>query len=191
MKYVKMLGLAAVAAMALMAFVGAGTASATTLTGVGGAVLGTGSTIHANSEGTATLTTSFKNIECKKSTVSGKTTNETGTTVNGNVEALTFEECNCTVAVLKKGSLSIGSGGALTSSGAEVTASCSTIFGTVHCIYATSNTSLGTLTGGTTAVMNISSARIPRLTTNSLCDTEANWDATYKVDNPDTLNVIN
>jgi hypothetical protein len=200
MKYVKMLGLAAVAAAALMAFVGAGTASATTLTGEGGAILKSGTTIHAIFEATekvpkATLTTSFKNIECAKSTVQGKTTNETGTAVTGSVSTLTFEECNCEVKVLKTGTLSITwtekTNGTLTSSGAEVTASCSTIFGNVHCIYATSATHLGTLTGGTTATMDIESAGIPRLTTNSLCDTEANWDAHYKVDIPDTLNVIN
>jgi hypothetical protein len=195
MKHVKMLGLAAVAAAALMAFVGAGTASATTLTGVGGSVLKTGTTIHAVNSGIAKLTTSFKTIECSKSTVQGKTTSETGTAVTGNVEILTFEECNCEVKVLNKGSLSIErigatSNGTLKSSGAEVTATCSSIFGNVHCIYATSNTDLGTLTGGTTAVMGISSADIPRLSTNALCDEGANWDATYKVDNPDTLNVI-
>jgi hypothetical protein len=195
MKYVKMLGLAAVAAAALMAFVGAGTASATTLTGLEGKVVKTGTTIHAVNSGTATLTTSFKNIECSESTVQGSTTNETGTTVNGSVGTLTFGKCNCEVKVLKTGTLSIErigttSNGTLRSSGAEVTASCSTIFGTVHCIYATSNTDLGTLTGGTTAKMDISSADIPRLPTSGLCDESANWDATYLVDNPDTLNVI-
>jgi hypothetical protein len=191
MKHLKILSFAAVAAAALMAFVGAGTASATTLTGVGGAVLGTGSTIHANNEGTVTLTTEFKNIECKKSTISGKTTNETGTTVNINVEAWTFEECNCTVSVLKKGTLSIASGGAVTSSGAEFTATCSTIFGNVHCFYQTSATDLGVLVGGTTAKWEINNKEIPRRSTNTLCDPTGDMDATYKIDNPDTLNVIN
>ena len=198
MKYVKMLGLAAVAAMALMAFVGAGTASATTLTGVGGSILKSGSTITATNEGTVTLTTSFKNIECTHSEVSGKTTNETGTAVEGKVEVLTFDGvCNCEVKVLKKGTLSItwisGSNGTLKSSGAEVTASCSSIFGNVHCIYATNGTDLGTLTGSgttkSTATMDIASADIPRLPTSGLCDESANWDAKYEVNSPDELNV--
>ena len=196
MKYVKMLGLAAVAAAALMALVGVGTASATTLTGVEGKVLAKGSTIHANFVSTktqpkATLTTEFKNIECEESTVSGVTTNETGETVNGEVKSLTFSKCNCEVKVLKTGTLSINASSVLKSSGAEVTATCSTIFGSVHCIYATSNTELGSLKGGTTATLEISSKDIPRLSTNGLCDPTANWDANYSVDNPDTLNVIN
>jgi len=204
MKYVKMLGLAAVAAAALMAFVGAGTASATTLTGVGGAKLPSGTTIHAVGEGTLTLTTAFKNIECKEEeglvpTVQGKTTNETGASVSGNVEILNWGKCNCEVKTLAKGTLSItvsgaGPNGTLSSNGAEVTSQCSTVFGNVHCIYKTSNTSLGTLTGSTTtkstATMDISSANIPRLSTDPLCAEKANWDANYKVTNPDTLNVI-
>jgi len=198
MKYVKMLGLAAVTAMALMAFVGAGTASATTLTGEGGAVLGSGSSIHAVLDpgtGPAKLTTAFKNIECEESTVSGKTTNETGASVSGNVETLTFGKCNCEVKVISKGTLSItytsGSNGSLSSNGAEVTAQCSTIFGNVHCIYVTENTGLGTLTGGTTATMDIESANIPRLSTSALCAETAKWDAKYSVDSPDTLKVQN
>jgi uncharacterized membrane protein len=199
MKHVKVLSLAAVTAAVLMAFVGAGTASATTLTGEGGAVLKTGTTIHANFAATekvpkAVLTTSFKNIECAKSTVSGKTTNETGTTVNINVEALTFEECNCEVKVLKTGTLAVASSSSLTSSGAEVTATCSTLFGNVHCIYAT-NGPWATLTGSRS--LNNSTARLditvefPRLTTSSLCDQTATWHIEFSIDNPDWLDVSN
>jgi len=203
MKYVKMLGLAAVAAMALMAFVGAGTASATTLTGVGGTVLKAGTEIHAVNEGVVKLTTSFKNIECEESTVKGTTDNETGTTVTGSIAKtnLTWGKCNCEVKTLEGGKLHVavsGSGpnGSVSSSGAEVTANCSTIFGTVHCIYATgAGTSLGTLKGstttGSTATMEIKENNIPRLSTSALCAEKANWDANYVVDVPDTLNVIN
>jgi hypothetical protein len=200
MKYVKMLGLAAVAAAALMAFVGASTASATVLCANNGSTTAcsskyaAGTAIKAENEGTATLTTSFKNIECTGSNVEGTTSNtgKSGEAVSGSVSSLTFTGCNCEVKVLKTGSLSVTwisgtDNGTLKSSGAEVTANCSTIFGTVHCIYATSSTDLGTLTGGTTAKMDISSADIPRLTTNALCDESANWDATYKVTSPDSL----
>lgn len=51
MKFIKMLGLAALTAVALMAFVGGGTASATTLTGEGGAIIKTGTEFHAVNEG--------------------------------------------------------------------------------------------------------------------------------------------
>jgi hypothetical protein len=210
MKYVKMLGLAAVAAAALMAFVGASTASATVLCKTPGTGEPTGTTcpagwayekgtaIHAVNEGTATLTTSFLDITCNKSTVQGSTDNEgsASETVTGSITTLTFEECNCEVKVLAAGTLEVHwiSGthnGTLTSKNAEVTATCSTIFGKVHCIYSTpaTGTDLGTATGGNPATMDISSADIPRLSTNSLCDTTANWDANYSVTSPAPLYV--
>lgn len=214
MKYVKMLGLAAVAAAALMAFVGVSTASATVLctTAEGsGATTGTtcaagwaekeGQEIHAISEGTTTLTTSFKNIECKKSTVAGKLANEGSATetVKGNIETLTFEECNCEVNVLQKGELEIHwiegtHNGTLTGNKSVITTQCSTIFGAVHCIYTTSNTHLGTLTGsattGKTATLDVEGKNIPLFEpTSSLCPEKSAWDAKYEITTPDTLNV--
>jgi hypothetical protein len=201
MKYVKMLGLAAVAAAALMAFVGASTASATVLTSPAGTKLPAGTVITSTlEEPPAVLTGGFKNIECKKSSVGGKTTNEGGTseTVKGTIETLTFEECNCEVVVVSKGTLEIHNiagtaNGTLTSSGAKVTVNCSTIFGNVHCIYTTNNTDLGTLTGsktlgGKTATMDIT-ATIPQEETNFLCAEESVWHAKYLVTSPDYLDV--
>jgi hypothetical protein len=196
MKYLKLMGLAAVAAAALMAF--AGTASATLLTGTGCAGTGcvTGTTIAAENEGTVTLDPPFGAIECKESKVSGKTTNAggTGVAVNGNIETLTFASCNATVTVLTKGTLSItgtgSSNGTLTSSGAEVTVE---FIGT-HCIFKTSSTSLGTVTGSettkATATLDIS-ATIPRTggRSGAFCGTTAAWTGAYKVTNPDTLNI--
>ena len=196
MKYVKMLGLAAVAAMALMAVV-ASSASATELTSPAGTRVKTGTEVKAENEGTVTLTTSFLNIECTKSTVAGKTTNESGATINGTIEAknLTWGGCNCEVKTLAGGELSIESlkngNGTLRSNGAEVTSQCNTIFGAVHCIYKTNATDLGTLTGsgntGSTATMDIESANIPRLATSAICAEKANWDAKYLVTSPDPL----
>jgi len=205
MKYVKMLGLAAVAAAALMAFVGASTASATVLCKTAGTSEGTtcpanqaypaGTSIHAVNSGITKLTTEFLNIECEESTVEGSTNNEGSATetVTGAISILTFSKCNCEVVVLKKGTLEVHwtantNNGTLTSSGAEVTAQCTVpLIGKVHCIYATSATNLGTATGGAEATMDISSADIPRLATSSLCDKTANWDATYKVTSPKPL----
>jgi len=211
MKYVKMLGLAAVAAVALMAFVGASSASATVLctTPGTGTPTGTtcpagqaklaGTTIHAVLDPgvVAKLTTTFKNIECNKSTVSGTTANEgsASETVHGAVEVLTFEECNCEVVVIEKGELEIHwiegtHNGTLTSKNAKVTASCSTVFGNVHCIYSTgTGTDLGTLTGGEPSTMDIAENNIPRLATNGLCAEKANWDAKYEVTEPIDLYV--
>lgn len=123
----------------------------------------------------------------------GKTTNETGTAISVDVQSLTWGGCNCEVKTLASGTLSIasvGNGiGGLSSSGAEVTAQCSTPFGAIHCIYKTNATSLGTIvtSSTTTAEIGISGANIPRLATTALCAEKANWDARYKVDNPDPL----
>jgi len=207
MKFLKVLGLAAVAAAALMAFVGAQTASATVLCKVQGTGATTGTTcpegeayssgqeIHAVLDpGTkATLKTEFKTIECTESTVKGSTSAEVEETLSGPEGTLTFGGCNCTVTVLKAGTVSItwisGTHNAtLKSNGSESTVSCSTIFGTVHCIYVTENTDLGTLTGGNPATLD-ANAEIPRLATSALCSAKALWEAKYEVTTPKPLYV--
>jgi len=227
MKYVKMLGLAAVAAAALMAFVGSSTASATVLCKTQGTGSPTGTTcpegwaypsgteIHAvlKTVTKAKLITSFKTIECGKSTTKGKTENEGGATetVKGPVEVLTFEECNCEVVEVKKGgtleihwinvldknekgevTAETGShNGTLTSSGAEVTTICSSLFGKVHCTYVTNNTDIGELDGGAPAIMTIKGAKIPVDVANSdkLCPEKSEWFAEYEVTSPSPLYV--
>jgi len=136
------------------------------------------------------VTTSFKNIECSKSSINAKVTS-TGEKISANVENLTFEECNCEVKVLKNGTLEFahipGSANATAkSSGTEVTANCSTIIGNVHCIYKTEGTDLGTLEGGTTAVIGFE-VNVPRLTTNAFCNEKGTWDALYQVTSPKPL----
>jgi len=194
MKYIKMLGLAAVAAAALMAFVGAGTASATTLVGSGGTVP-TGTTINAQLKaGTeAILEAGFGTINCDASTVDGKTGNQSGTLITGNVDVLTFTECTGdTVSVLKKGSLSIHhiagtTNGTVTSSGAEVTVINHDTGGT-HCIYRTENTVIGTLTGNTKGNATLhADATLIRVPTSAFCASEATWKATYEVTTPSPL----
>lgn len=201
MKYVKMLGLAVSMGAVLAAFVGDSSASATTLTGESGRVLTLGGKVHAVNEGTVVLTTSFKTITCTESTIEGEITQETGTVVVAAVKTLTWGGCNCDVTTLNSGDLTIGvngtgPNGTLASKNAEITATCETIFGTVHCIYATGalGTTLGTLTGGNTtggrATADIGSAGIPRLSTSAVCSEKAIWDAKYTVDKPEPLNVI-
>jgi hypothetical protein len=203
MKYIKMLGLAAVAAAALMAFVGASTASATQLTSTDGAILKEKDFIHAENEGKVILDPPFGAIECSQSTVSNKITNagSSTTTVVGSVEALTFTLCNATVSVLKKGTLEFhtetgtegtknNNNGTLTSSGAEVTVE---FLGT-HCIFSTNNTDLGTVTGSATTGGNATlhiSASIPRTGGRSgiFCGSTAAWTGAYKVTSPTPLNI--
>ena len=192
MKYLKMFGLAALAA-ALMAFFAVGTASATILED-DSQKLSTNSLITAESEGTTELHPPFGSINCKKSHVGGKTTNEGGAGVNvsGDITALSWGECNATVTVLQKGTLSIahtsGSNGTLSGTGQQVTV----VYLGFHCIFSTNNTKLGTVTGGTTATLDIE-ATIPRTGGNSgaFCGTTAQWTGSYSVSTPDTLKVTN
>jgi hypothetical protein len=196
MKYLRIVASAAVVAMALMALVGPGTASATALcknsanTTTCSEKYGAGTEIKFTNEGTETLTTAFQNNECSESTFHGTITVAVGIVTIG--VAFLRRICHCPTTVLKNGSLSIThilgtDNGTVTSSGLEMTTSCSTIFGTVHCIYSTNGTHTGTLTGGNPANLTISSANLPRLTTNALCDESANLDGTYKVSTPAPL----
>jgi hypothetical protein len=203
MKYVKMLGLAAVAAAALMAFVGASSASATVLCTTQGTGSPTGTTcpanqaepagteIHAVNKGTVTLDGEAFNIECAASTIKGKTSNEGSATetVKGKIETLTFTSCGpSTVTVLKAGELEIHwkegtHNGTLTGNGQEITTVTSTIFGNIHCIFSVTNQSLGDVTGGNPAIFT-SNAKIKQLPTNGLCPNEGAWTATYEITNP-------
>ena len=209
MKYVKMLGLAAVAAAALMAFVGASTASATVLcktTGTGsptgttcpaGSAYAVGQPIHAVNVGNTLLKDDGSGatlITCTGSTLQGEITNAGGTgTVSGPISSLTFTGCDQHVTVLKPGTLEVHwientHNGTLTSNGAEVTTLTTTIFGNIHCIYVTNNTHLGELTDGNPAIVH-ANAIIPQKETSALCPGKARWVATYEVTTPKPLSV--
>jgi hypothetical protein len=79
--------------------------------------------------------------------------------------------------------------GTVTSSGTEVTTICKVLGIPIHCTYVTSNTDLGTLTGGSPAKLSISNAEIPVDVENSdgICPEEAKWTATYEVASPESL----
>lgn len=202
MNYLKILGFAALTIAAMTVLVGAGTASATVLcktsggtTCPAGQAYGSGTAIHAVNVGTVVTTTVYKNIECKKSTMAGATSSEGSPTetVRAALSVLTFEECNCDVVVLKKGTLEIHwisgtNNGTVTYSGEEKTVTCSTIFGSVHCIYVT-NADIGTLSGGSPAVLNIPSASVNFVITNALCEEDRYWDAKYEITSPNPLYV--
>ena len=185
MKYVKMLGLLAVAAAALMAF--AGTASATTLTSSGSTYT---SSIVAESEGKTSLDGTFTTVTCEESVVKGSVENHgSGVTAGGNISSLTFSKCNFPVSVKKAGSLEVhatsGGNGTLTSSGAEITIETSI----ANCIFTTSSTDIGTLTGGTPATLDIASSAIPRTGHSVFCGGSGTWTGSYKVTTPGNLTV--
>src|SRR6478752_4736471 len=208
MKHVRIVGLAVVAAAALMALVGASTASATVLcktipagspTGTtcpAGWALQAGDKIHATlttgTDGTLTTNETFKpNITCKKTTIEVEITAEGSATATarGNVTALTIEECGENeVKTLTKGSVEIHwiegtHNGTLTGTGTEITTVTPSIFGNIHCIYTTNATDLGTVTGGEPAILTANSQALGKLVTSSLCPPAPTWDANYKVTN--------
>jgi hypothetical protein len=105
MKHLKIVGIAAVAAMAFMAVIGAGTASAanTTLCKVEESPCkaenhyAIGTAISSTSSN-ATLTSNLGSVVCTKSSVGGKTTTtgSSKTDVEGKIESLSFTGCELT-----------------------------------------------------------------------------------------------
>ena len=187
MKYLKILGLAAIAAMALMAF--AGTASAAQLTAPAGTVVKTGttisSTLKAKTSAVLSDTSGFIQNTCATSSVSGKTLNESGITITGNIELLTFENCNRPTKTLNGGKLYIDAVGTVKGSDSEVETE--TLTGL--CVYGTStSTHLGTLTNATSATGHASlviNAVLPLIkTVEGSCYSDARWKAEYTVTSP-------
>jgi hypothetical protein len=171
-------------------------ASATTLTGAGGTTLGTGTSVKAESEGTTTLHPPIGDIECKKASASLTTTNSggSGVEVTASAESGGASECNGTVQFLATGSVSAqGTGsnnGTLRSTGTEVTIE----FSGFHCIFKTSSTTIGTITGSATTGSNATvdiSATIPRVggRSGAFCGSTAQWTGSFKITTPSTLNI--
>lgn len=194
MKFVRMLGLLAVAAAALMAF--AGSASATTVTSPTGTAY-TG-TITAESQGATELHGAFTSVSCEASHVAGSIESQgSGKTASGKLSALSFSGCSDPVSVKLKGSLELHAvncskqtgycTGTLTSSGAEIAIDTSV----GECVFTTSNTHLGTVTGtddtGHSPIFHIDSASIPRTAGSFFCGSSGEWTGSYKVVTPTTM----
>ena len=200
MKYVKMLALAAVAAGALMAFIGAGTASATVLCSTTADPCPAGQSWPVNtvldfsipSGSTANLvdTTGEELDKCSTSTVKGKISNAGGSTATttGAVEELTWGSCTFPTKTLTLGNLEIHkisstSNGTLTADGTfEVTIN-TIFFGS--CIYGvTSGVDLGELTEGSPAVFHANAVAEKFSGSNLACPSTSKWTATYTLTSP-------
>jgi hypothetical protein len=190
MKYVKMLGLLAVAAAALMAFVG--TASATTVT----SSAGTTPTIKAESTNSE-LHGAFITVKCEESIVEGGVDSHgAAVTVEGAVDVLTFDKCNYKVTVENKGSIiahpdpaeKAKTGDAIITSANAVIAIHTSVG---ECIFTTKSTGtqIGTMTGGSGAVMNMNSAAIPRTGGSFFCGSSGTWTGSYKVVSPSSIEI--
>ncbi len=180
MKYVKILGLLAVAAAALMAF--AGTASATSVSTTTGGAAST-PTIHATNEGGhVTLANSIANIECSSTSEGAVESHGAGKEASGNLSSLSFTGCTNSwhVTVTAAGSLSVawtsGHNGTAKSTGAKVT---TTRLG-VTCNYETNATDIGTVTGGSPATLDISASIPIAAGSSGLCGSgNAKWSGSY------------
>lgn len=189
MKYIKMLGLLAVEAAAVMAV--AGTASATTITSSGGETptiiaASTHFVLHNPSLGTETT--------CTESTFEGTVESHgSGVPASGRISRHTFANCgNSHVTVLHNGSFSIvGNGttgnGTVTLTGSEITITNTTVG--VSCVYKTSNTHAGNLIGGTPPIWNLGKATIPRPGHSFFCGAHGFMTGTYTVTSPGSLSV--
>ena len=202
MKYLKILGLAAVAAMALTAFMGAGTASATGLwkytTPSANDTLGVGTTITASLEpGDSAIlrdTGGLANDTCTSSHVHGTIEKDTtsGVHPSGALTELTFGGCSHTTTVLAKGELEITNiagttDGTVTSRGARVTVK-STVFG-ISCIANTgAGTIIGSLTGAKSATGHATMDINGVITLENGCG-DSTWTGKYTVTSPTGLTV--
>jgi hypothetical protein len=152
MRYLKMLGLAAVSATALMALVGASSASATTLEieGVTKNESLSGSISLAN--GTSIIlkdTSGFAQNTCQSSSGEASTSSPyTGEFVTGVATSGSFSNCTRTVTVHNPGKAEIfwtsGTNGTVYGEGGEITSG--SPFGTLTC-KSGETTHIGTLTG--------------------------------------------
>jgi hypothetical protein len=193
MKYVKMLGLLAVAAAALMAFTGSAFgATATFPTGT----TYTG-TIHAESKG-ATSLHGTGTVTCLNSTVEGKIEShgKTGSVtdpVSGKISVLTFTNCGTDhVTVKQKGSISVDSKGTLFSTGAEISITkTNSPVGHITCVFTTNNTHIGILTDSHETVhhatLDLLNSQIPRTGGSFLCGSFGEWTGSYTVTTPTNL----
>ncbi len=205
MKCLKMLGLAAAASAALMAFVGGSTASAGILcknyTESCNSILKNGETLSSQlgAKKKARINTTYAVAECNKSTLAGKVTKEGG---KGNapevtVENFSFTECNCEVFVLKDGTYYVstfpetGNGTAI-GTGQEFVTQCNTFFGKMKCTWVTKNTPLGEVEGGSPAVIDVFNADpvLNQAASDKLCEKEAFWYGEYEITKPESLFVV-
>jgi hypothetical protein len=202
MKYIKMLGIAALAALAVMAVVGTGTAAANTKVcknAAGTECYAAGTKISATSTH-AVLTTNLTNVTCTSSTVGGLLTNTSG---HGEITSFTFSGCiatsngsACTVKTLNlpytATATSEGGKDVLTVSpkagggnpGAQV--SCPGAF--IECTFTTPHIVLDV--SDSTQPAQIHAVKEPLNRSGGFCPSESFWDATYNVTQPNPLYIV-
>lgn len=181
-----MLGLSVLPAAALMAFVGAGTASAANLYSTGIKV-NAGTSLHATlASGTSALlsTTDGTSIidTCPASTVEGEVDSTGGGEVTSAIDTLSWSaSCSATTDTLTNGTLHVNSTGEVRGTGSVVTVNIG-----VSCRYGTGlGTHLGTLNTGKLAINAVideqPNAEGKKL---FLCPDTTKWVANYTITTP-------
>jgi len=196
MKYLKMLGIAALASLAVMAVAGVGTAAAGTKVcknALGTECYPAGTKLSANSTH-ALLTTNLTNVTCKKSLVTGTMD---GTTGHGQVTGLTFGECvatsngsACTVTAINLPYTATAiAGPALTltpiSGPMGATVVCPNAL--INCTFTSKHLILD-VTNGAPATVHAKEEPLER--EGGFCPSESKWDATYTVTAPNPLYIV-
>jgi hypothetical protein len=212
MKHLKALNVAAVLAGALMAFIGASSASATVLcsttadpcpvgqtvpasTGIDFSLSsGTSANLQATAEdGGGTLDT------CKSSTVKGKLTNAGSSTANatGEITELTWGACTFATTTVLKGGFEVkkiaGTSNGTVIADGETRVTMNTVF-FGHCTFAlVSGQSVGDITEGKPAVFHANAVLHTVSGSQSVCLTTSVWSATYTMTEPTntTISVSN
>jgi len=205
MRYLKTMGLAAMAVFALVAFAGATSASADILCSTNtnpctGTTYRTGDVVRARLSGSAVLTTAGgvinPRITCTGSNVNITLTNGggAGIPVGGKLASnsdLTFTSCTSTgpagcsssgtvTGAPTLGSLTATSGGngTLVLAPPSVSFNCPVGSTSVTCTFGGSGSVTGTFTGGNPATVTFTNQSIAS-TGNPACPTSARWTATY------------
>jgi hypothetical protein len=197
MKHLKMLGLAFIAATALMAIAGSGTASATVICKNNLNTTACSEPYPAGTKGTASLaagssallssTAGEALVTCTESTISSTLENpgSATTTVKSGVSTMTFAKCTVPVVVLKGGFAELHhitgtDNGTLTTFGTEVTIS---IFGT-SCVYGSGNgLDVGTTVGGNPGSMTLNTV-FPKISGSFICPSDARFTGKYVATSP-------
>lgn len=194
MKYLKMLGLAAVAAMAVAAFAGASTASATVCTeGTTTSPCGSGHTPYSGSivaklvPGTSAVLEGTLKVSCSESEVAG-TTNSAG---EGKLTSVTFKKCsNCPTVTSEnlpwtaKATGSGGNGTMTVFNPRVLLQGC--FFGAATCRATATEVNLEVI-GGKPAKVIASNEPLKIETVSGFgCGSSGSWTATYETTTPST-----
>jgi hypothetical protein len=197
MKHLKIFVLAAIAALGLMALAGASTASATTLFTDSAHTIDypVGTTLHFTQvPGTSTVETGTEGSTlstCTNSTIHATTLNTTGTWIEANIDAFTWENCDHTTDTTANGKLKImwtsGTSGEVVG---ETTKWTTTMAG-VSCSYGFgTGTKLGTLSSGEAPLLKIN-ATVPKVEGSFLCPSTEVIHGEYFLTTPHAMYITN